>query len=88
MENVPKRRRWWRGRQFRCTRCHSQIVVGTHIEVTESTCFLCHFRGAKCQPSREVRGAAGPPRPWILVWPRGPGVASRPHCVRALPGAV
>jgi len=36
-----------RGRQLRCTSCHSQIVVGTHIEVTESTCFLCHFKGLK-----------------------------------------
>ncbi|HSB70525.1 MAG TPA: cytochrome c3 family protein [Candidatus Methylomirabilis sp.] len=36
-----------RGRQLRCTSCHSQIVVGTHIEVTESTCFLCHFKGQK-----------------------------------------
>ncbi len=34
-----------RGRQLRCTSCHSQIVVGTHIEVTESACFLCHFKG-------------------------------------------
>jgi len=36
-----------RGRQLRCTSCHSQIVVGTHIEVTEVTCFLCHFKGEK-----------------------------------------
>lgn len=36
-----------RGRQLRCTSCHSQIVVGTHIEVTQSTCFLCHFKGLK-----------------------------------------
>jgi hypothetical protein len=36
-----------RGRQLRCTSCHSQIVVGTHIEVTESSCFLCHFKGTK-----------------------------------------
>jgi hypothetical protein len=33
-----------RGKQLRCTSCHSQIVVGTHVEVTDSTCFLCHFR--------------------------------------------
>jgi nitrate/TMAO reductase-like tetraheme cytochrome c subunit len=36
-----------RGRQLRCTSCHSQIVVGTHIEVTENTCYLCHFKGMK-----------------------------------------
>ncbi|MBI3780572.1 MAG: cytochrome c3 family protein, partial [candidate division NC10 bacterium] len=36
-----------RGRQLRCTSCHSQIVVGNHIEVTVTTCFLCHFKGMK-----------------------------------------
>lgn len=34
-----------RGRQLRCTSCHSQVVVGKHIEVTYETCFLCHFKG-------------------------------------------
>ena len=38
-----------RGKQLRCTSCHSQIVVGTHVEVTESTCFLCHFKHAEGQ---------------------------------------
>jgi len=46
-----------RGRQLRCTSCHSQIVVGTHIEVTEETCFLCHFKGRKT--SREFNPIAG-----------------------------
>ncbi len=32
-----------RGKKLRCTSCHSQIVQGEHITVTESTCFLCHF---------------------------------------------
>ncbi len=36
-----------RGRQLRCTSCHSQIVVGSHIEVTDTACFLCHFKGKK-----------------------------------------
>jgi hypothetical protein len=36
-----------RGKKLRCTSCHSQIVVGNHMEVTTSTCFLCHFKGAK-----------------------------------------
>ncbi len=40
--HVEERRR---GRQLRCTSCHSQIVVGNHMEVTEDTCFLCHFKG-------------------------------------------
>jgi len=29
--------------KLRCTSCHSQIVIGRHIEVTYQTCFLCHF---------------------------------------------
>lgn len=33
-----------RGRQLRCTSCHSQMVVGNHLEVTYGTCFLCHFK--------------------------------------------
>lgn len=33
-----------RGKKLRCTSCHSQIVQGKHISVTESTCFLCHFK--------------------------------------------
>jgi len=33
-----------RGMQLHCTSCHSQIVQGTHIAVTEGTCFLCHFK--------------------------------------------
>ncbi|MFQ6039773.1 MAG: NapC/NirT family cytochrome c [Candidatus Poribacteria bacterium] len=33
-----------RGKQLRCVSCHSQIVQGEHITVTESTCFLCHFK--------------------------------------------
>ncbi len=33
-----------RGMQLHCTSCHSQIVQGSHIAVTEATCFLCHFK--------------------------------------------
>ena len=33
-----------RGKQLRCTSCHSQIVQGSHMAVTKSTCFLCHFK--------------------------------------------
>lgn len=33
-----------RGKNLRCTSCHSQIVQGDHITVTETTCFLCHFK--------------------------------------------
>lgn len=33
-----------RGKELRCTSCHAQIVVGNHMEVTTSTCYLCHFK--------------------------------------------
>lgn len=36
-----------RGKKLRCTSCHSQIVIGTHIAVTESVCFTCHFMDAE-----------------------------------------
>jgi nitrate/TMAO reductase-like tetraheme cytochrome c subunit len=34
------------GKKLRCTSCHSQIVQGSHIAVTTSTCILCHFEGS------------------------------------------
>lgn len=50
-----------RGKKLRCTSCHSQIVQGSHIAVTFSTCFLCHFKGqtvgvgtARCLLCHEV----------------------------------
>jgi nitrate/TMAO reductase-like tetraheme cytochrome c subunit len=33
-----------RDKELRCTSCHSQIVQGEHMTVTETTCFLCHFK--------------------------------------------
>jgi len=33
-----------RGKKLKCTSCHSQIVQGEHMTVTETTCFLCHFK--------------------------------------------
>ena len=39
-----------RGKQLRCTSCHSQIVQGAHITVTESTCFICHFKASEHYP--------------------------------------
>ena len=32
-----------RGKKLKCVGCHSQIVQGQHLTVTESTCFICHF---------------------------------------------
>ncbi len=34
-----------RGKTLRCTSCHSQLVQGSHIAVTTTTCILCHFKG-------------------------------------------
>jgi nitrate/TMAO reductase-like tetraheme cytochrome c subunit len=42
-----------RGLRLRCTSCHSQIVQGTHLAVTTSTCALCHF---KDQPLNDKLG--------------------------------
>lgn len=39
-----------RGKRLRCTSCHSQIVQGEHITVTESTCFICHFKKSEHYP--------------------------------------
>jgi len=33
-----------RGKRLRCTSCHSQIVQGSHITVTGTSCVLCHFK--------------------------------------------
>ncbi|MBI4212211.1 MAG: NapC/NirT family cytochrome c [Deltaproteobacteria bacterium] len=49
-----------RGRKLRCVSCHSQIVVGNHVEVTYSTCFLCHFRGmGEKKDLRPIGGCLG-----------------------------
>jgi nitrate/TMAO reductase-like tetraheme cytochrome c subunit len=39
-----------RGKTLRCTSCHSQIVQGDHITVTESSCFICHFKTSEHYP--------------------------------------
>jgi nitrate/TMAO reductase-like tetraheme cytochrome c subunit len=53
-DHAPHLKETRRGKQLRCTSCHSQIVQGTHMTVTESTCFLCHFKG---EPFNEGLGA-------------------------------
>jgi len=39
-----------RGKKLQCTSCHSQIVQGEHITVTESSCFICHFKVSEHYP--------------------------------------
>ncbi|MBI3564195.1 MAG: NapC/NirT family cytochrome c, partial [Elusimicrobia bacterium] len=46
-----------RGRQLRCVSCHSQVMVGEHIAVTYTTCFLCHFKGRG--EGRDLKPIAG-----------------------------
>ncbi len=58
------------GMQLHCTSCHSQIVQGSHIAVTEGTCFLCHF---KDQPAGQpIGGCIGcHPSPPTVTSPQG-----------------
>ncbi|MGA2064547.1 MAG: cytochrome c3 family protein [Thermoguttaceae bacterium] len=53
-DHTPHLKETRRGKQLRCTSCHSQIVQGSHMTVTTSTCFLCHF---KDEPLNEGLGA-------------------------------
>jgi predicted CXXCH cytochrome family protein len=39
-----------RGKKLRCVSCHSQIVQGEHMKVTEGTCFVCHFKISDISP--------------------------------------
>ncbi len=43
-DHAPHLNHVQRGKQLRCTSCHSQIVQGSHMTVTTTTCFLCHFK--------------------------------------------
>ena len=43
-DHTPHLEKLRRGKQLRCTSCHSQIVQGEHMAVTTTTCFLCHFK--------------------------------------------
>lgn len=43
-DHTPHLENLRRGKKLRCTSCHSQIVQGSHMTVTLSTCFLCHFK--------------------------------------------
>jgi len=52
-DHTPHMTETRRGLHLRCTSCHSQIVQGSHIAVTVSTCALCHF---KAQPANDGLG--------------------------------
>jgi len=44
------------GKQLRCVSCHSQIVIGNHMEVTWDTCYLCHLKGREGERKLEPLG--------------------------------
>jgi nitrate/TMAO reductase-like tetraheme cytochrome c subunit len=57
-----------RGKKLRCTSCHSQIVQGSHLTVTTSSCFLCHFRGSdESKPIDDCSTCHGPPKEEIQL---------------------
>lgn len=60
-----------RGRVLRCASCHSQIVQGDtdeHMTVTESTCFLCHFKDTPSgQPIAGCPSCHEPPDDMVLI---------------------
>ncbi len=39
-----------RGQDLNCVSCHGQMVQGSHIAVTPSTCITCHFYGREENP--------------------------------------
>lgn len=61
------------GRQLRCVSCHSQVVVGKHIEVTWDTCFLCHLKPPTASAAAGAAGGASSPGA-----PAGAGSATVP----------
>ncbi|MDE3171551.1 MAG: NapC/NirT family cytochrome c [Gemmatimonadota bacterium] len=68
------------GMQLHCTSCHSQIVQGTHIAVTENTCFLCHFKGRPA--GQPIGGCIGcHPSPPVVTSPEG-FVVNHPQYVK------
>ncbi len=59
------------GAELRCTSCHAQMVVDRHFEVTQSTCFTCHFKarrnGRELTPIAGCTGCHAAPKGDIVV---------------------
>ncbi|MEJ2312382.1 MAG: NapC/NirT family cytochrome c [Gemmatimonadales bacterium] len=72
-----------RGKQLRCTSCHSQIVQGDHIAVTPTTCYLCHFKAAQIEEQPVVGCLDCHPSPPRAMSPGG-FVIDHPQYVRDL----
>jgi len=43
-DHLPHMTRFRRVTRLRCTSCHAHVMEGQHMSVSESTCFLCHFK--------------------------------------------
>ena len=43
-DHSPHLQQLRRGKIMRCTTCHSQVAMGSHITVSEGACFTCHFK--------------------------------------------
>jgi nitrate/TMAO reductase-like tetraheme cytochrome c subunit len=60
-----------RGKRLRCVSCHSQIVQGEHVSVTEAVCFMCHFMplsdGSLSPEASDCETCHGSPSEGILV---------------------
>ncbi|MBU1023298.1 NapC/NirT family cytochrome c [bacterium] len=48
-DHLPHLTSYRRVTRLRCTSCHSQMVQGNHMAVTQGTCFTCHFKLHKGQ---------------------------------------
>lgn len=46
-DHTPHLTEMRRGKKLKCTSCHSQIVQREHMTVTNTTCFLCHFKNVE-----------------------------------------
>ena len=57
-----------RGRRLRCTSCHSHVMAGEHMKVTETSCFLCHFRTSEASSGQgDCNTCHGPPPEDLVV---------------------
>ena len=81
-----------RQKQLRCTTCHSQIVQGAHMTVTDVECFICHFyKSRRPSPSQagcttchfEARGDIKVVRPFTFNQRNtSPGASSASSAIR------
>lgn len=67
-DHTPHLTKMRRGKQLKCTSCHSQVVMGEHMKVTASTCVLCHFKNEPIgEPIGGCKGCHGVPTDTISL---------------------